>query len=484
MPDPQRAVIGGIDCHTDFHVVAALDPLGRVLGTESFPATGAGYRSAHMWLASFGQIAAVGVESTGSYGAALTRSLVEWGCRVIEINQPHPHLRSRRGKNDTIDAEAAARKVLSGEATGAAKDTTGIVEAIRQLSVTRNSAVKARAAALCQLGDLLVTAPTALRERLDTRRTLEGKAAVCARLRPDTDRLADPAQAAKAALRSLGRRVAQLGAEADELESPARPAGRRRSTHNPVTPGMRHPPHRDAARRRGREHRPARLRSLLRSPVRSRAGPRIQRAHQPPPAQLRRQPRRQPRPAHDRHRPAPLLRTNPQLHGPPPRRRQNQKRSHPLPQTLRRPRALPHTASRPRHPHNPHLTSIGTSRGDSNASSPESSTAPCEPTSPPSQPALDIYRNVPWTAALHYTQICDGPTEEDFAVRVAEIERLLGEADRLSQMERAMRPALPDDATAIRLLAVSPSSRSSLRRQRLNRWYATICPMSAMCAPN
>ena len=150
MPDPQQAVIGGIDCHTDFHVVAALDPLGRVMGTESFPATGAGYRSAHGWLASFGPIAAVGVESTGSYGAALTRSLVERGCRVIEVNQPHPHLRSRRGKNDAIDAEAAARKVLSGEATAAATDTTGIVEAIRQLSVTRNSAVKARAAALCQ----------------------------------------------------------------------------------------------------------------------------------------------------------------------------------------------------------------------------------------------------------------------------------------------------------------------------------------------
>ena len=59
-------------------------------------------------------------------------------------------------------------------------------------------------------------------------------------------------------------------------------------------------------------------------------------------------------------------------------------------------------------------------------------------------------------AELHYTQICDGPTEEEYAVRVAEIERLLGEADRLSQMERSMRPALPDDATAIRMLAVSP----------------------------
>ena len=177
MPDPQQAVIGGIEGHTDFGVAAALDPLGRVLGTESFPATCAGYRLTHTWLASFGPITTVGVESTGSFGAALTRSLIDQGCGVIEVNQPHPHLRSRRAKNDAIDAEAAARKVLSGEATGAATDTTGIVEAIRQLSVARNSAVKARAAALCQLGDLLITAPAALREQLDTRRTLEGTAA-------------------------------------------------------------------------------------------------------------------------------------------------------------------------------------------------------------------------------------------------------------------------------------------------------------------
>ena len=217
MPDQQQAVIGGIDCHTDFHAVAALDPPGRVLGTEAFPATSAGYRLTHRWLASFGPVAAVGVESTGSYGAALTRALVEQGCRVIEINQPHVHLRARRGKIDAVDAEAAARKVLSGEATSAAKDTSGIVESIRQLSVARSSAAKARSAALCQLGDLLVTAPATLREQLDTRRSLEGKAAVCARLRPDTDRLADPAQAANAALPSLGHRIAQLGAEADEL---------------------------------------------------------------------------------------------------------------------------------------------------------------------------------------------------------------------------------------------------------------------------
>ena len=57
------------------------------------------------------------------------------------------------------------------------KDTTGVVEAIRQLQVARHSAVKARSAALCQLGELLTTAPAVVRETVTgERKTLEGQA--------------------------------------------------------------------------------------------------------------------------------------------------------------------------------------------------------------------------------------------------------------------------------------------------------------------
>ena len=52
---------------------------------------------------------------------------------MIEVNQPHAHTRGRRGKSDAVDTEAAARKVLAGECTVIPKDTTSIVEAIRQL---------------------------------------------------------------------------------------------------------------------------------------------------------------------------------------------------------------------------------------------------------------------------------------------------------------------------------------------------------------
>jgi hypothetical protein len=46
-----------------------------VLGTEQFPATAAGYRAALTWLRGHGELARVGVEGTGSYGAGLARHL-------------------------------------------------------------------------------------------------------------------------------------------------------------------------------------------------------------------------------------------------------------------------------------------------------------------------------------------------------------------------------------------------------------------------
>ncbi len=163
------------------------------------------------------------MESTGSYAAGLTRLLIAEGVRVLEVNQPHAHTRRRRGKTDAIDAEMAARHALSLAGTVAPKQTTGIVEAIRQLRVARDSAVKSRSVAMIQLGDLIVTAPSELREQLATRKTLKGQAGLCRRLRPDTNRLGEPGNAAKLALRSLARRIALLDDEIAELDTELQP---------------------------------------------------------------------------------------------------------------------------------------------------------------------------------------------------------------------------------------------------------------------
>ncbi len=218
MTSSDRRVTGGVDAHADTHDAAALDERGRLLGTRTFPTDLAGQRALLAWLEQFGELAVVGVESTGSYAAGLVRYLRAQAVEVVEVNRPHAHARRRRGKSDPIDAEMAARQALAGDATAVPKLTTGIVESIRQLRVARDSAVKARSAALCQLTDLIVTAPDELRDQLAKRKTTRGKATLCSRLRPRASRLAEPAEAAKFALRSLARRIAELDNEIAALD--------------------------------------------------------------------------------------------------------------------------------------------------------------------------------------------------------------------------------------------------------------------------
>ena len=55
-------VTSGVDTHQDLHAAAALDQLGQVLGTQSFPTTLAGYRQLLRRLLSFGQLDKVGVK--------------------------------------------------------------------------------------------------------------------------------------------------------------------------------------------------------------------------------------------------------------------------------------------------------------------------------------------------------------------------------------------------------------------------------------
>jgi transposase len=211
-------VVGGVDAHADFHHAAALDQRGALLATKQFATTTPGYARLLDWLAGFGEIAMVAVESTGSYAAGLVRYLRERDVQVLEVNQPHEHTRRRRGKSDSIDAEMAARLALAGKATTIPKQTDGIVEAIRLLRVARESAVKSRTAATVQLGGLIITAPQELRDELARRKSLRGKAALCRRWRPAHHELAKPMHAAKFALRSVARRISVLDEEIAQLD--------------------------------------------------------------------------------------------------------------------------------------------------------------------------------------------------------------------------------------------------------------------------
>ncbi|WP_081686210.1 IS110 family transposase [Candidatus Solirubrobacter pratensis] len=287
-------IIGGVDAHTDTHVAAALDRRGGLLGTKTFPTTPAGYRALRAWLEQFGPIALVGVESTGGYAAGLVRELPAAGIRIAEVNRPHAHTRRRRGKTDPIDAEQAARHALSGAAHVEPKATDGIVEAIRQLRLARDSAVKARSAALCQLSEMTVTAPDDLRQHLRTRKTTKGRATLCRRLRPRHQPPAR-ARAGRQACAALDRSPRRRARPRDRpARRRARTADRHRgAAHHEPARGL-HRPRRPAAHHRRPKHRTRAQRRRVRRALRRQPDPGLLETHEPPPAQLRRRPRRQP----------------------------------------------------------------------------------------------------------------------------------------------------------------------------------------------
>jgi transposase len=209
--DRTRVVVGGVDTHGHTHHAAVIDEVGRELDDREFPASPAGYRALAAWLIDHGELDRVGVEGTGTYGAALTRYLQAGGLTVVEVDRPDRKSRRAHGKSDPLDAYAAARAALSGSAAVVPKLRDGRVEAIRVLRLARSSAIKARSQATNQIKALIVTGPAELREQLRHLRT-PIIIATCARLRPG-QQLGDPEQATKTALRRLARRHQQLSEE-------------------------------------------------------------------------------------------------------------------------------------------------------------------------------------------------------------------------------------------------------------------------------
>jgi transposase len=220
--DTAVEVFGGVDTHLDTHTAAVIDPVGRVLGTEQFPATASGYTVLLAWMRGHGRLGRVGVEGTGAYGAGLARLLHDEHVDVIEVDRPDRKTRRFQGKSDPIDAIQAAKTALAGERTGTPKQRDGRVEALRNLRVARRSAIEQRADTQRQIKALIVTAPDQLRTQLRTLSTTK-LITTCAHLRPDRNDAATPATAAKLALRSLARRHQHLTAEITDLDELLKP---------------------------------------------------------------------------------------------------------------------------------------------------------------------------------------------------------------------------------------------------------------------
>lgn len=156
----------GVDTHRDLHVAVALDRLGRRLGSLEFAVDEQGFAELVCFARALGE-PAFAIEGTGSYGASLTRALLADGFLVFECERPDR--RRRRSKNDLLDAESAARRLLSGEPL--ARPRSGSErELVRLLLVERRSAQHGRQQACNQLQAAIITLDPTLRARLARRR--------------------------------------------------------------------------------------------------------------------------------------------------------------------------------------------------------------------------------------------------------------------------------------------------------------------------
>ena len=114
----------GVDTHRDTHALAvvAASSGGVVVVEPSLSACPDGYRR----LLELAQTHAAGarafaVEGTGSFGAGLTRFLVERGEQVLEVERPS-RARGRRGKSDSLDAvRCRPRRARRGQAGATAR---------------------------------------------------------------------------------------------------------------------------------------------------------------------------------------------------------------------------------------------------------------------------------------------------------------------------------------------------------------------------
>jgi transposase len=201
----------GVDTHKHTHTAAVVQAVsGAVVQQVTIAATPAGYQQL-LGLANRHDGRRVwAIESTGGYGAGLTRFLQAQAEQVVELDRPKRAARRHGAKSDPLDAARAAREALAREQLAQPR-AAGHRAALSVRLAARRSAVQAATDAQRQLHALVVAAPDTLRSRLRSL-TTPRLVSTCARLRQRTD--PDPeTDATVASLRALARRIQLLNAE-------------------------------------------------------------------------------------------------------------------------------------------------------------------------------------------------------------------------------------------------------------------------------
>jgi transposase len=204
----------GVDTHKDTHTAAVVvAATGAVVDQATVAATPVGYRQLLRLADRQDGRRVWAIESTGGYGAGLTRFLATHDERVVELDRPKRAARRHGAKSDPLDATRAAREALARDRLAQPR-AAGQRAALAARLAARRSAVQAATDAQRQLHALVVAAPDTLRSQLRNL-TTPRLVATCGRLRQQAAWDVETAATA-ASLRALARRIQLLNAEIAE----------------------------------------------------------------------------------------------------------------------------------------------------------------------------------------------------------------------------------------------------------------------------
>jgi len=204
----------GVDPDRDWVTAAVVEAsTAGVVATGRFPANAAGYRQVVAFADGYSTDTerAWAVEGTQSYRRGLTAALTRGGEWVIEFDRAHEKPAKDGSKTDELDAIRAARETLGRTRLASPRTHQGIREALRVHIVARDTAVRARTAAINELKAFVVTADDTLRAELRGLGTA-GLVQRCSRFRHSTSRSVDQA-CTRTVMRAVARRVIHLNDE-------------------------------------------------------------------------------------------------------------------------------------------------------------------------------------------------------------------------------------------------------------------------------
>lgn len=152
----------GVDSHKSTLAAAAVDEVGAVLSVMEFANERRGHVDLARWAAELGSVR-IGIECSGSYGAALGRHLTGSGQGVVEVPAFMAHREAgrepSRGKADPSDAVAIARVAAREQRLPLISDVA-VAEDLQLLSCHRRGLQEDRTKLLNQIHkDLVVLCP-------------------------------------------------------------------------------------------------------------------------------------------------------------------------------------------------------------------------------------------------------------------------------------------------------------------------------------